>query len=335
MYSIILPTYQVPEYLKLCVNSILENSYYNTHQLCIHVNGYDEESMVYLDNMNIKYIVTEEIGAPDATNLCIDIAKCDNTIITNDDCYFTKNWDYYLHQWEIEMDNKFPDYVKFIGYRWCEPNFGSFPPICNAGKNIKEFNIHKLNEYILNNSVHDIGNWYFNCTYPTNILKKCKFSPEFSPKGNEADFGLKILKYLKENNMKFLIFSVRDCYVYHFQRVASSKHRPEGDNANPSLFEKKWNMSIQTAYNSLHNEVKRSINIIKGLNSPKDDPKKQEIKKFVTQGYIDILQRDPDLDGLDHYTQSIYNKVISKDRFLEILRNSDEYKNRFSLENNK
>lgn len=289
MYSILMPTYQIPEYLKLCVDSILENSYYKTHQLCIHVNGYDKESMYYLDSKNVKYIVTEEIGAPEAINICIDQAKCDTSIITNDDCYFTKNWDYYLHQWEIEMNNKFPDYVKFIGYRWCEPNPGSCPPICNAGKNIKEFNVDKLNEYISKNSVHDIGNWYFSCTFPTDILTKCKFSPEFSPKGNEADFGLKILNYLKENNKKFLIFGVRDCYIYHFQRVASTKHRPSGDTAYPSLFKQKWNMSIQDAYNLLNNEVKRSVYLLNNYQDNNHNSKNiisADANKEVTTQFI-------------------------------------------------
>jgi len=289
------------------VNSILENSYYKTNQLCIHVNGNDKESTDYLDSKNIKYINTKEIGVPEAFNLCIDRAIYNTSIITNDDTYFSKNWDYYLHQWEIEMKDKFPDYLQFIGYRWCEPTFGSYPPICNAGKNVKEFDVNKLNEYILKNSKHELGNWYFNCTYPTNILRQCKFSPEFSPKGNEADFGLKILNYLKKNNSKYLMFGVKDCYIYHFQRTASKKHRPQGDTAYPEIFRKKWNMSIQDAYNLLNNEVKRSTKLIMTNKTESNIPnqKIENTKNIETKTNIDTNYNN--IKGITIETSTICN----------------------------
>lgn len=266
MYSIIMSTFHIPEYLKLCVDSILENSYYNTHQLFIHVNDYDKDAIKYLDSKNVEYIATENVGEPIGLNICIDNLKNDNVLITNDDCYFTKNWDYYLHQWEIELNAKFPDYIKFIGYRWCEPTPGSFPPICDAGKNIKEFNIDKLNEYISKNSIHNVGEWLFNSLYSTEVLTKCKFSPEFSPKSlGDIDQVMKTLIYLKEKKKKFLMFSVKDCCIYHFQRVASTKNRPDGEINHAPLFEKKWNMGIGDAWNLINNEVKRSISLIKGF----------------------------------------------------------------------
>lgn len=345
MYSILMPTYAGKEYCEFCMNSLLENSYYKTHQIFIHVNGIQEDTINYLEQIktnpkyksfDIKYVVTEEIGAPEAINMCIDQARYDTSIIINDDCYFTKNWDYYLHQWEIEMNNKFPGYIKFIGYRWCEPNFGSFPPICSAGKNIKEFNVDKLNEYVSKNSVHDIGNWYFNCTYPTDILRKCKFSPEFSPKGNEADFALKVLNYLKENNKKFLIFGTRDCYVYHFQRIASTKHRPGGDTAYPSLFKQKWNMTIQDAYNLLNNEIKRSMYTIvnsdmikplavvppKELPLPKGlriDEQKQEIEATKRSNKITISTYISTINSLFYQStleQTIRQSLIYSDEIV-------------------
>ncbi len=266
MYSIIMTTHHNPEYLKLCIDSILENSYYKTHQFCIHVNGYDKESINYLDNRDIKYITTKEIGSSEAMNLCIDQVNYDNVLTISDDCYFTKHWDYYLHQWEIELNDKFPDYSKIIGYRWCEPNFGSFPPICDAGKNIDEFNLNKLNEYISKNSTHDMGKWMANSLYPTEIISKCRYSPEFYTKGNDLDQTIKMLKYLKDNSIKFLIFSVKDCCVYHFQRIASSKSKIPGSSEDRiKLFRTKWDMNIQDALIMLNNEVQRSILLVKNF----------------------------------------------------------------------
>lgn len=50
-----------------------------------------------------------------------------------------------------------------------------------------------------------------------------------------------------------------------------------------------------------------------------------EIKNFVIKGYRQILQREPDNEGLSHYIDTISTGTISKDRFLDILRCSEEY----------
>jgi 2-polyprenyl-3-methyl-5-hydroxy-6-metoxy-1,4-benzoquinol methylase/glycosyltransferase involved in cell wall biosynthesis len=264
-YSIILPTYNNPKYLKLCVLSIIENSYYKTHQLCVHVNGYDKETIDFLDDLKISYTLSQEnIGIPDAVNMCVDRAIYDKVLGANDDCYFSKNWDYYLHQWEQELDNKFPYHIKIIGYRFCEPNHPtSFQPICEAGHSIDSFDINKFYDYIKIHSKHDIGNWMSNSLYPTKLLKMFRLSSEFNPKSYcDTDFIMSFIRYFNENKIPFLIFSVKDCCVYHFQGIATKKHQ---DIDNTAKFKKKWNMSYQDACNILHKEEKRSIELIKNL----------------------------------------------------------------------
>lgn len=273
MFSVIFSTFHLPEYLELCVNSIIENSYFKDNHIFVHVNDHDEDSIKYLENTkklysNIDYATTENIGEPEALNLCIDNIdpKIESAIITNDDCYFSKNWDYYLHQWEIELNEKFPNHLKFLGYRWCEPTPGSFPPICDAGKNIKEFNIDILDEYISNNSIHYIGEWFFNSLYPTKILKKIRFDPLFNPKPlADIDFTIKTFKYLNNENIPFLIFGIKDCCIYHFQRVAALKNRPNGEIDNAKIFENKWNMSVGDAWKLINSNVQRSILLVNQL----------------------------------------------------------------------
>lgn len=53
------------------------------------------------------------------------------------------------------------------------------------------------------------------------------------------------------------------------------------------------------------------------------------IRNIVSEGYRSVLKRDPDPGGLDHYADEISSGRISKERFLEILRTSKEYKIRF------
>lgn len=55
----------------------------------------------------------------------------------------------------------------------------------------------------------------------------------------------------------------------------------------------------------------------------------KDIKKFVTEGYRKILLREPDSEGLSNHILLIQTDAISRDTFLSVLRNSEEYRNRF------
>lgn len=270
MFSIIFSTFHLPDYLKLCINSLIDNSYFD-NQIYVHINDCDKKSIDYLEEIkkaheNINYIATENIGEPDALNLLIDAIdpRIDNTIITNDDCYFTTNWDYNLNVWLQYMNIKFPNHLKFIGYRWCEPTPGSFPPICNAGRDINQFNHKEINEYISRYSKHEIGDWYPNSLYPTKILKKIRFDPLYNPKPlADIDFVMRTFKYLNDEKTPFLIFGVKDVCIYHFQRVASLKNRPNGEKDNAKIFENKWNISVENMWKLINDEVKRCIIMMK------------------------------------------------------------------------
>lgn len=266
MYSIIFTSYCNPEYLKLCVDSIQQNSYYDTNQICVHINGYDKDSIEYLDNKKIRYTMSEYNIGISAINFCADRAIHDSVLLANDDCYFTKNWDYDLHRWEEELNVKFSDYKKIIRYRWCEPINGSFPPVCNAGRTIDEFDINKLNEYVTKNSRHEITKkWLFNSLYPRDVFTECRYSHEFYPaSGADSDFMMKVLKYFKDNNIKFLIFGIEDCCIYHFQGRASIKNKLNLVNKNNAeLYKQKWNVHISDTFDLIDNETIRSISLIK------------------------------------------------------------------------
>ena len=61
MFSIIIPTYNNLDYLKLCLRSIEKNSKYD-HEIIIHINEGKDGTKEYLDNK--KYFTTySEINA--------------------------------------------------------------------------------------------------------------------------------------------------------------------------------------------------------------------------------------------------------------------------------
>lgn len=55
----------------------------------------------------------------------------------------------------------------------------------------------------------------------------------------------------------------------------------------------------------------------------------EEIKKFVTQGYNNILRREPDPKGFQDFVSAISSGNITTESFMQILKNSEEYKNKF------
>ena len=54
MFSVIIPTYNNLEYLKICLNSIKRNSKYN-HEVIIHVNEGIDGTLDFLKNNEYKF----------------------------------------------------------------------------------------------------------------------------------------------------------------------------------------------------------------------------------------------------------------------------------------
>ena len=54
MFSIIIPTFNNLEYLKLCLKSLQKNSKYN-HEIVLHVNEGVDGTLEYVKNEKIKF----------------------------------------------------------------------------------------------------------------------------------------------------------------------------------------------------------------------------------------------------------------------------------------
>ena len=59
MFSIIIPTFNNLEYLKLCIESIKKNSKYKNHEIIPHVNDGSDGTLNYLKLNNTKYTHTQ------------------------------------------------------------------------------------------------------------------------------------------------------------------------------------------------------------------------------------------------------------------------------------
>ena len=56
-FSIIIPTINNANYLKLAINSIIKNSTFK-HEIIVHLNGKDDETLTYLKETQIKFTQT-------------------------------------------------------------------------------------------------------------------------------------------------------------------------------------------------------------------------------------------------------------------------------------
>ena len=93
MFSIIIPTFNNLEYLKLCLESIKKNSSYN-HEIIIHINEGKDGTLSYLKTCNYKTTFNEKnSGVCVAFNEAAKKATKNFIVLAHDDMYFCPNWD--------------------------------------------------------------------------------------------------------------------------------------------------------------------------------------------------------------------------------------------------
>ena len=238
MFSILIPSYNNLEYLKLCIKSIKKNSKYD-HQLIVHINEGTDGSLDYIKENNIEYTFTNEnIGMPKALNLCSKLSKFDYILISHDDFYYCPGWD-------SELVNE----IENIGHK----NFyvsgtmvGAGQVKFDAGQKIDEFDEEKLLK-----NLNKIKTFNFQGTTkcPGLVHKDIWFkvggwSEEFSPTGgDDTDFAMKLWK----NDVR-IFKGLGKSLAYHFGSITTRKKDKSlftylGSRGN-KIFMKKWGISI-------------------------------------------------------------------------------------------
>ena len=142
MISVIIPTYQSPDYLDLCLKSVFEGQK-NKNEIIVVVDGFYELNKHVLDkypDVNILDLGFNQ-GLPVATNWGVYNASNEYILVVNDDNVFPKNWDVDL---EPHLSKKV-----VVSPNQIEPNPSMFKQfkIQNLGKNPNEFNLEKFWDY--------------------------------------------------------------------------------------------------------------------------------------------------------------------------------------------
>ena len=115
MFSIILPTYNNLEYLKITLESISKNSKYK-HDIIVHVNEGTDGSLDYLESKRIDFTYSQKnLGLCTGVNTAAKKAKTNYILYSHDDMYFCPGWDTCLEKKKKFNTDKFYLSASMIG----------------------------------------------------------------------------------------------------------------------------------------------------------------------------------------------------------------------------
>lgn len=239
-FSILIPTWNNLEMLKLCVESIEQNSYFE-HQILIYINEGVDGTLDWVKENGYQYIASEvNVGVCYSLNSLRGLVATDYMVFSNDDMYLLPNWDLYL--WEhIEQlgHNKF-----FLSSTLLQPRkfyCKSVISPADFGQSVESFRKEELLE---NYNSYEHKDWY-GSTWPVNIVHTSVwdlvggYSVEYTPgMYSDPDFSAKLylagVRYFR---------GISKSRVYHFE--ASSTGRVV-KNKGSRQFLNKWGVTSRT-----------------------------------------------------------------------------------------
>tara|TARA_Y100000816_G_scaffold205168_1_gene151320 strand:- start:156 stop:1028 length:873 start_codon:yes stop_codon:yes gene_type:complete len=235
MFSIIVPTFNNLDYLKLCLKSIKKNSLFD-HEIIIHINEGIDGTKTFLENKSYKFTYSNKNeGVCVAFNEAVKKATKKYIVLAHDDMYFCPNWDKVFHS---EL-SKLPENSDFFLSGTMVQPFESYINL-NCGENINNFNEDKLLSELPKIKFKDFqGTHWQPSLIPLKTWNKAGgFSEEFSPGlGSDPDFNMKLWKLGVR-----LFKGLGDCRVYHFSSLSLRK---KAWNNGAKTFLLKWGISIK------------------------------------------------------------------------------------------
>ena len=240
MFSIIIPTFNNIDHLKVCINSIKQNSKYS-HQILPHVNVGEDGTKEYLEIENIKYTYTNyNSGICEGMNRASKLAKYDYILYAHDDFYFCPEWDITLNN-ELNKIGHNRFYLSGI-------MMNNGPLKYNCGDNLSNFNEQKLLNDYKNVNHYDFqgSTWAPHLIHRELWNEIGGFSEEYYPgTGSDPDLNMKLW------NAGVRIFKgLNKCKVYHFGSVVTRKYKDhptiktESGSRGSKIFLLKWGISI-------------------------------------------------------------------------------------------
>ena len=239
-FSILIPSWNNLEFLKLCVKSIEKNSSFE-HQIIIHVNEGQDGTLGWVKEKGVDFTYSKEnIGVCYALNAMRSLVNTQYLSFVNDDMYLCPHWD--LHLWNEIQQLK--SYKFFLSATVIEPQYtrnscGIAPK--DYGSNPANFQEEALLKEYESLEKQD----WSGATWPPNILPTKLwdlvggYSTEFSPgMYSDPDFS----KKLWEAGVREFK-GVSKSRAYHFMSKTVGRIKK---NNGSKQFLKKWGITSST-----------------------------------------------------------------------------------------
>jgi glycosyltransferase involved in cell wall biosynthesis len=235
MFSILIPSWNNLELLKLCVRSIRTNSTFD-HQIIVHVNDGSDGTLEWVRTQQIDHTYSpQNIGICLAVNEAAMHAKLDYILYLNDDMYCCPGWDKALANKLGQLDTD----LFMLSGTMIEPRDTNNPCVIvrNYGSDAANFDESGLLAELPQLSKED---WYGATWPPTLVSKRWWFkvggySSEFSPgMSSDNDFSMKLWHAGCR-----IFLGMGDSLVYHFQCKSTGKVKK---NDGGRQFLNKWGM---------------------------------------------------------------------------------------------
>jgi glycosyltransferase involved in cell wall biosynthesis len=266
MFSIIIPTWNNLDFVKLCVSSIRRHSAYD-HQIILHINDGSDGTLEWARAEGIDHTHSPgNVGICIAVNVAGSLGTKDYIVYMNDDMYVCPNWDTELVRAIKELDT---DNFMFSS-TMIEPINYQNPCVINHdyGQSIETFREDALlKEY----AAYEKADWNGSAWPPTIVHRKYwhitgGYSIELSPgMSSDDDFAMKMWA------AGCRIFKgIGKSRVYHFQskstlRIVKNNGRKQ--------FMMKWGFN-QSTFNKYF--LKRGTPFTGPLSEPDEKTMKKE-----------------------------------------------------------
>ncbi len=241
-FTLLIPTWNNLDFLKLCVNSIRKNSFYEVQIIVIVNEGTDSTLQWVAEQNELDYVYSEEnIGICFALNISRSLIKSEYIVYVNDDMYMLPDWDRELDKEISKLGTK----SFMLSSTMVEPvNTGNKSVVVkNYGTGLNDFN----EEQLLNDRHNLVRADWSGSSWPPNVVHVDMWdlvgglSIEFSPgMGSDPDFA----KKLYEAGVRYFK-GVGTSLVYHFGSKSTGRIRK---NNGRDIFMQKWGIT-QSAFN--------------------------------------------------------------------------------------
>lgn len=279
-FSILIPSWNNLEYLKICINGILKNSTLK-HQIIVAINEGFDETLQYVEKYKLDFVhFKNNAGVCYAVNAARTLARSPYIMYMNDDMYPLPKWDSSLLKKIKSLNSK----LFMLSATMIEPVDTQNPCtiVKDFGKDHLSFDEKSLCDFAKNAEKKD----WFGASWPPFVVHRDVwdlvggFGIEFTPGFySDPDFSMKLYKAGVRD-----FIGIGSSLVYHFGTKSTKRVKR---NKGKDLFLLKWGVTASDFYRY----VLKLGNDLETVSNYRTDFKALKIK-YLFKSILAILRRE-------------------------------------------